>query len=371
MQKLLSNLLALTVILGGATRVWAVKIADVTHLYGQQNNMIQGIGMVFGLKGTGDGGDYLPAMKALQSMMDKYNAPATLQELDKSSNVAIVTVQARLPSTGVRRGDKLDVFVMSPGKASSLRGGRLMVTPLTPGANGPVIALAEGAVVIEDPSTPTQGVVRSGLNIEQDLIPPVVINGDRIVLVIEDSAASWGLASTIAKLVNDAEGTDTSGNGGGGGGGGGDGPIATVRDPRTVEVRIPVPERSQPDAFIARVQRLPLPFLPQEARVIINTKTSTIVATSDVEISPVAISYKGLSINVVQPKPVATARTPQVITQTVIPVDTTQQGGAKLQDLVTALEQLKVSADDRINIIKELHRLGRLHAKLIIDGVMP
>jgi flagellar basal body P-ring protein FlgI len=73
----------------------------------------------------------------------------------------------------------------------------------------------------------------------------------------------------------------------------------------------------------------------------------------------------------VLPKPVPTARTPQITQQTSVPLETGQQGGAKLQDLVTALEQLKVPADDRINIVRELHKSGKLHAKLIVDGVMP
>lgn len=334
------------------------KVADVTRLQGQHSNILTGVGLVYGLKGTGDGGDYLPAIRPLQAMLERYNQPTTIQELNKTGNVAIVTVTARLPTNGVRKGDKLDVFVMSMGAASSLRGGRLVITPLSARPDAPVIAVGEGAITLEDASTPTVGVIKGGLSVEQDLFQPFVQRGERITLIIDDAAASWGLASTIAKLVNEDGATDGS-------------VIAVARDPRTVEVTIPEAERERPDAFIARVQRLPLPVMPQEARVIINTKTNTIIVTGDVEISPVVISYKGLTITTVLPKVAPSPRNPQVVTQTAVPVETGTQGGPRLQDLVSAMEQLRVPAEDRINIIKELHRSGKLHAKLVLDGVMP
>lgn len=344
----------------GARPVWAVKIADVTRIYGQQNNILTGVGLVYGLKGTGDGGDYLPAIRPLQAMLEKYNNRATLEELSKSGNVALVTVTATLPSNGVRRGDRLDVFVMSMGAASSLRGGRLVFSPLTGMPGGPTFGLAEGAIVLEDASTPTTGVIKQGMIVEEDLAQPFIQGGRQITLVVEDAASSWGLASTIAKLINDAESADGK-------------MIASVVDPRTIEVEIPESERERPDGFIARIQRLPLPIMPQEARVIINTRTSTIIVTGDVEISPVVISYKGLTIQTVTPKPVASPRTPVVTMQTAIAVETggAMQGNAKLQDLVGALEQLKVPAEDRINIVRELHKSGKLHAKLVVDGAQP
>lgn len=341
---------------------WAVKVADVTRIYGQQNNVLTGVGLVYGLRGTGDGGEYLPAIRPLQAMLERYNNPATLAELSKSGNVALVTVTATLPSNGVRRGDRVDVFVMSMGAATSLRGGRLVFTPLTARPGGPVFGLAEGSVVIEDPATPTTGVIKQGLIVEEDLQQPFIQGGRMLTLVVEDSAASWGLASLIAKLINDSE--DVMGR-----------PIARAVDPRTVEVEIPEAERERPDAFIARIQRLPLPVMPQEARVIINTRTSTIIVTGDVQISPVVVSYRGLTIQTITPPPVPTPRTPLITQRGTVPLETPDApaggGTARLQDLVAALEQLKVPAEDRINIVKDLHKSGKLHAKLVIDGVQP
>lgn len=352
----LFSLVAAVLLIAGEAQ--AVKIADITRIYGQQNNVLTGVGLVYGLKGTGDGGDYMPAIRPLQAMLEKYNNPATLAELQKSTNIALVTITATLPSNGVRQGDRVDVFVMSMGAASSLRGGRLIFSPLTGRPGGPVFGVAEGSVTLEDSSTPTSGVIKQGLIVEEDLQQPYIRNGRYITLVIDDATASWGLASTMAKLINDAEAP------------GGE-ILATARDPRTVEVTIPDAEVQRPDGFISRIQRLPLPIMPQEARVIINSKTGTMIVTGDVEISPVVISYKGLTITTVTPKPPPSVRTPQISQQMAVPVETGTAGGGKLQDLVTALEQLRVPIDDRINIVKELHKSGKLHAKLVIDGVQP
>src|SRR5436309_15548315 len=94
-----------------AVSAHAVKIADITRLGGQRTNVLTGLGLVYGLKGTGDGGDFLPAIKPLASMLGKFADPATVQELSKASNVALVSVTATVPPNGVRNGDKLDVYI--------------------------------------------------------------------------------------------------------------------------------------------------------------------------------------------------------------------------------------------------------------------
>src|SRR5436305_4510481 len=101
-----------------ASPVYAVKIADITRLSGQRTNVLTGLGLVYGLKGTGDGGDFLPAIKPLASMLGKFSDPATIQELTKVGNVALVSITATVPSNGVRNGDKLDLYVTSLGAAT-------------------------------------------------------------------------------------------------------------------------------------------------------------------------------------------------------------------------------------------------------------
>ena len=333
----------------------AVKVADITRLSGQRPNVLTGLGLVVGLKGTGDGGDYLPAIKPLASLLSKFADPTSVQELGNVDNVALVLLSAKVPSNGVRDGDQIDVYVMSQGAAKSLKGGRLFVTPMTgPIPDSGIFAMAEGAVEIEDPSTPTVGLVKAGAVMEADMPSQVIDPNGRFTLILQDPAADWTTASTIAKTINEAEAADGE-------------VLAVAIDPKNIVVTIPSSERARPDSFISRVRQLPVPLLPTEARVQINERTGTLIVTGDVEISPVVISHKGLTITTIEPQPVPSQRAPVLKTKDVIPVSTTGRGGAKLQDLVNALEQLKVPASDRITIVKELYKTGMLHAKLIVE----
>jgi len=332
----------------------ATKIADITRIDGQRTNTIVGLGLVFGLKGTGDGGEFQPAIKPLAQMLGYFNDPATIEQLNKVGNVALVSITATVPVNGVRDGDKLDVFVSSIGKASSLKGGRLFVTPL----KGPdpkskeIFALASGPLTMEDPSNPVVGKIPGGCVMEQTLRADLVNNG-RFILIIENPSASWATASTIAKVINEYAEGET-------------GAQAFAVDPKNIVVMLPTMERERPDSFIARIQALPLPDISMEARVTINEKTGSLIFTGDVEIAPVVIIHKGLTITVIPQAPGRPA--PQVpMTQEAIPLDTSNTGGAKLQDLVNTLDQLKVPAEDRIEIVKQLHKTGKLHAKLITE----
>jgi flagellar P-ring protein precursor FlgI len=345
----------------------AVKVADITRLNGARTNILIGQGLVFGLKGTGDGGAFMPAIRELVALLTKFSDPTTVTELANASNVAIVQLTATIPANGVRNGDHVDVHVTSIGAATSLHGGRLFLSPMLGPTAQPYIphdadgnplkpvpfALAEGEVIVEDPTSPTAGVVKGGAVMEVDLPARYIDNAGRFTLILDDPSASWTTASTIAKLINEAGDTGEL--------------IATAVDPKNVVVTIPASERERPDSFISAVLRLPVPMLPTEAKVQINEKTGTMIVTGDVEISPVVISHKGLTITTISPQPTYTARNPQISTKEVIPLDTTNQGGGKLQDLANAFDALHVPAEDRITIVKELYKTGKLHAKLVVE----
>ena len=342
-------------VLGLARRAQAVKIADITRIDGQRSNTLTGLGLVYGLKGTGDGGDFMPAIKPLVSMLRKFNDPAAVADLAKVQNVAVVSLTATIPRNGVRAGDRIDVYVTSIGAAGSLRGGRLFICPMQgPIPDGGVFAMSEGPVTVEDPSTPTVGLVKGGCVMEVDLQQKYIDRG-QFKLILEDPAASWTTASMIARTINGAESENGE-------------TIAFANDPKEVVVNIPPAERERPDSFISRIQQLGIPIVATEARVQINERTGTLIVTGDVEISPVVISHKGLTITTINPPPQPTARTPVVNSKNVVSLDTVSAGqNAKLQDLVNALEQLKVPVDDRIIIVKELYKTGKLHAKLVTE----
>jgi flagellar P-ring protein precursor FlgI len=343
------------VVLALAAQAQAVKIADVTRLSGQRTNVLTGLGLVYGLKGTGDGGDFAAAIRPLAGMLGKFSDPVTIQELTKAQNVAIVNLTATIPSTGAREGDHIDVRVASVGAAQTLKGGRLFVCPMMgPIAGSGIFALSEGPLDLEDPSNPNVGVVHGGAVMEVDLPVRYVDNG-RFSLILEAPSANWTTAHLIAKTINGAESLNGE-------------EVATAIDAKEILVQIPTAEREHPDSFISRVQQLPLIMLPTEARVTINSKKGTMIVTGDVEISPVVISHKGLTIDTINPPPVPRPGNPLITSRQSIAIDTTNQGGARLQDLVAALEQLRVPVEDRITIVQELYKTGKLHAKLIEES---
>lgn len=353
-MKLTLPILTLLATLGlFAPAAWAVKVADITHISGQRTNVLTGVGLVVGLKGTGDGGDFQAAMRPLAILLTKFADRVDVKELSNATNVAIVTVFATIPSNGARNGDKLDCYVSSFGAATSLKGGRLFPVLMTDPLGTFPWAVSSGPLDVPDPSSPNSAVVTQGCVMEKDIEQKYFDDNGLFTLVIENPAASWTTASRIAQIINDAEGAAGE-------------TLAVAKDPKTVEVVIPRSERLHPDGFISRVQRLPVPsiVLANEARVLINTRTKEIIMTGDVEISPVVISHNGLTITTVVPPP----RGPQVNTRSAIALDTTNEGGAKLQDLVNAMDQLKVPTEDRITIIEQLYTTGNLHAKLIIEG---
>ncbi|MFQ6048822.1 MAG: flagellar basal body P-ring protein FlgI [Phycisphaerae bacterium] len=359
----------------------AVRIGDITRLKGRRQNKLVGLGLVVGLKGSGDGGRYMPAMRPLASLLKRFNDPAfSVAELENAKNVAIVHVEATLPDNGVREGDRVDVQVSSIGAAKSLLGGRLVLTPL----QGPspqaaeVMALASGPVVVPDTRVPTTGLVHQGATMERSVLhsyvvradeleqphPPLPADGHYITLVIDDAHASWAMAATIAMSINDRFASPGRSE-----------PLAVAADPKNVIVRVPPEELQDVAGFIGSIESHDLiaedVMEATEARVKINRTTGTIVITGEVEISPAVITHKGLTIRTVSPPVQPTAMNPMIEQQQWVALNPGRIGTAKqtqkLADLVQALNQLKVPVEDRIAIIEELHKTGKLHAKLIVE----
>lgn len=336
-----------------ASAASAVRIGDVTHLKGQRINHLTGMGLVVGLNGTGDGGNYLPAIRPLAAMLTQFANPVlSMDELKNAKNVALVAVEATLPEYGAREGDRVDVKVTSIGAAKSLVGGRLLITPL----QGPhkadqrIYALAAGPVHVPDTLVPTTATISQGATLESDIIYHYVVD-NQITLVVDDAHASWGMAHAIAQMI--VEESSEPGRVSG---------IAKAMDPKNVIVTIPPVDRASPAAFIARIEGLDL-LLPQtEARVKVNRRTGTIIVSGDVEISPVAISHKGLTINTAPAGQMGQGGPDEFVG-----IDTARRGGTKMADLIDALNLLKVPVEDRITIIEELHKTGKLHARLVVE----
>lgn len=337
----------------------AVQIGDLVRIKGSEQNKLVGMGLVVGLKGTGDGGKFRPAMEPLARVVRHFiNESSVAADLKDAKNVALVALEATTPAAGSREGDRVDVYVSAVGSAKSLAGGRLLLMPMTgPLPDSAVFAYASGAVTIEGDGVPTTGVVRNGAQLVGDIRARFIDESGRMTLVLKDANATFQIASTVAATVNSLNPDGER--------------IAVAADAKNVVIDIPRPELRNPAQFIAAIlsQYLDRGFIETGARVRINEKTGTIVLTGDVEISPVVIMHGGLTITMITPPPVPTKETPRVEEQTVVGIETGDgtRGGIKLASLIAAFNQLKIGVKDRITIVKEIHSLGKLHADLVFE----
>jgi len=339
-----------------------VRVSSICRVKGQEVNKIHGIGLVLGLNGTGDGAKFGPMIRGLASALDHFNVRALSRaELAKTKNVALVVVSATIPPTGARQGDQFDVHVVSMGSCKSLKGGRLFWTPL----QGPqkdakaVLAYAEGPVSIDDPDNPTSGRVVKGGVLEAEFLNLYKIEDTQtgeqyFTLVLENSHASFQAASEIASRINSHEQLRT-----------GLKEVARALDPKNVRVLIPKADRDDPVPYIASILNLGLRLVTSRPKVIINERTGTVIIDGNVEISPVVITHKNLTVILSRPAP-ATPEAPPAPpeTGTVVKLEHEAQGGINLQDLVDALNRLKIETADLIEIIRELDASGNLHAWL-------
>ncbi len=341
----------------------ATQIRNVVTLKGSEQSVISGIGVVVGLNGTGDG-EFGPAHKAvLAAVTRNLDATATPADFTDADSIALVHVRAVVPAEGVRSGvDRLDVTVATVNDAESLKGGVLLDAVLFgPGENGKAFAVASGDIVLEDEeANPRRAKVARGAHMVRDIPSVNMDQHNRMTLVIDQSKASWELAHYIADTINgvmvlsdDAE------------------PIAFAVDPKNVIIHVPdvaVVAEGIPSADFVRqimVTTIDPEIAAGGARVIINRAEGTIAMTGDVELSPVIISHKGMTIQIVTPEPEPDENQPRVENVDFVALDPDNRGGPRLRQLLDALNTLNVEADDRIAIIKQIHDLGVLHAELI------
>jgi flagellar P-ring protein precursor FlgI len=320
------------------------QLRNICTIYGQKETPIIGIGLVVGLSRTGDGGKNAAAMRALASTLRYLNNPVeSAKELTDAANVAMVAISATIPKEGASNGQRLDCYVTSTLGAKSLKGGRLLISPIRmPNVNDlTVVGLASGPVVIEDPEVLTSGRVPNGIVLERDFRTQFIDmkHGNRVTLVIDAAHATFGVASHIVERIN----TEFY-------------PVlhvkpATALGPDRVEVAVPELYRDDPVGFIAWLLDIDVMTPQTEARVWINTKSKTVLIHGDVQISPVVISHKNLKVEVagnpIDPAPFAGLSSGQEKQQ--------------LEDLLNGLSALKVSNEDVISIVRELYRSGNLH----------
>ncbi|MBK8267494.1 MAG: flagellar basal body P-ring protein FlgI [Planctomycetes bacterium] len=333
---------------------FATSISDVSHLKGRRSNTLMGYGLVVGLSGTGDGGKYAASIRQLQAMLNRFEIPVTQAELTDTKNVAIVWVEVKLPENGVREGDSVDVQVSAVGAAKSLQNGRLIPTPLQGPGLDRIFAFAQGAVRVLDPKLKSTGVITNGAVLEEDVIHSYINDSWEFTLVLEDVHASHALAAAIAQAINEDQSEVGQLR-----------QFARAIGPKNVVIDIPIEYRPNPAEFIGRVEGLELLMPTSEGRIVINRRTDTIIVGEGVEMGPAAIVHGGMTIRMTMPEPKPTEQNPKITDNYAAPLDTTNQGGPKLQDLVNKLNQLNVPAKDIIEIVENLYKTGKIRGKLV------
>lgn len=341
----------------------ATNVQDLVRIKGQERNVVTGMGIVVGLPGTGDKSkDSMVAARPYAMLLQNMGDPlGSLAELAKADAYAIVEVSMEIPPAGVREGDRLDVTVSSLFNAKSLEGGKLVVSPLRiPRPDAPnlaPLAFAEGPIVIEGANSRI-GVIRGGGQMLADIRTNPVTNGGTITLVLKDQYAGYPVATTVANAINDEFGID------------GRSDLAAVEDAKNIRILLPPADRASPAQFIATLMTIPIdPSLIQtEARIVINERAGIILVTGNVEIGPVGITHKGLTITSVTPAPVPTPAAPTIETTQWTGMDTTDRtsrNSTRLVDLLDAFKQLQVPVADQIAVIHELKKTGALHAEIV------
>ncbi len=188
--------------------------------------------------------------------------------------------------------------------------------------------------------------------------PWIKSDAEYITLVLDETHAGWSMAAAIAQAVDKELSVSANVD-----------RVALAIDSKNIVVLLPAHQKGDPASWIRDVERTPILMESNEARVVINRAAGTIVVTGDTRMSPVVISQRGLTVTVANPMPDGTpVPKPAFALQEWVPVDIERTRQANVRDLLEALNNLKVPFEDRVSIIEQVHRAGKLHARMIYEG---
>jgi flagellar P-ring protein precursor FlgI len=366
--SLLAGIASLVAFTASPPAAHAERIKDMAQVQGVRTNQLVGYGLVVGLDGTGDQTSQAPfTIQSLTNMLAQLGVVVPSNVTPQLKNVAAVSVHAEMPAF-VKPGQTIDITVNSIANAKSLRGGSLLVTPLH-GLDGQIYAIAQGNLIVSGfgvqgndgskltVNVPSSGRIPNGATIER-AVPTQLAQGDAIFLNLNDP--DFTTATRLVQVVNRGIGVD----------------IATIVDGGSVRVRAPL-DITQRVAFLSTVENLEIDPGSGAAKVIINSRTGTVVISSNVRVSPAAVSHGSLTVSikeeqkVSQPNALATGTT-TVITSSTINVD---QGsnrmflfkpGVELEQIVHAVNEVGAAPGDLVAILEALKEAGALQAELIV-----
>lgn len=340
-----------------------LKLRDICRVKGQEVNTLQGLGLVVGLKGTGDGPESAPTARMLARMMQKMggqmsldiSGQLTLDDVKSAKNVALVTVTAEVPAVGAQQGDRLDLTVNAI-SAKSIDGGYLMLTPLLgPRADNPTVyAIAQGPLRLNPAGPPTTATIHQGGKMEATVKVPFEREG-KVTLIIDRDFADFDTSQRLEETINSLPDFAISNSGGRGS------PDSVLNaraiDQLHVEVQIPDLYRENPIAFISSMMSAPISLPSKSNRVVINEREGVVIIGEDVEIAPALVTHEKLRIEAKGGR------------GNFVPVDgkAPPEGNAKLKALADALNALDVPPSDLIAIIKGLKAKGDLYGEVVFQ----
>ncbi|EMQ2878107.1 flagellar basal body P-ring protein FlgI [Vibrio navarrensis] len=347
------------------TSAQAARIKDVSQVAGVRSNQLVGYGLVSGLPGTGESTPFTE--QSFNAMLQNFGIQLPAGTKPKIKNVAAVMVTAELPPFS-KPGQQIDITVSSIGSAKSLRGGTLLQTFLK-GLDGQVYAVAQGNLVVSGFSAegadgskivgnnPTVGIISSGAMVERE-VPTPFGRGDFITFNLLES--DFTTAQRMADAVNNFLGPQ----------------MASAVDATSVRVRAPR-DISQRVAFLSAIENLEFDPADGSAKIIVNSRTGTIVVGKHVRLKPAAVTHGGMTVaikenlSVSQPNSFGGGNT-VVVPNSDISV-TEKEGkmfkfepGLTLDDLVRAVNQVGAAPSDLMAILQALKQAGAIEGQLII-----
>jgi len=350
----------------------ADRIKDLTSLAGIRSNQLVGYGVVVGLAGSGDGNTGI-TLQSMQSLVARFGITSGLDGFN-GDNAAAVMITADLPPF-TKPGQSIDVTISTVGGATSLKGGTLLMSPLL-GADGETYAIAQGNVVVGglgveggDNSSltvniPTVGRIPGGASVER-LVPTEFLSTDFVILNLH--RGDFSTANNIANAIDSVLGVGT----------------AIPLDTNSIRVRAPE-DPTQKVAFVSVLENIEVQRSEPAAKIIVNSRTGTLVISGNVKVTPAAVSHGTLSVKVSEDVEIeggdataigdgaqanaAAAEIPQ--TEIEVKEDLAKaflfDAGVSLSDLVDAINAVGATPSDLVAILEALREAGALNAELIV-----
>jgi len=344
----------------------AVRIKEVAAIQGVRSNQLVGYGLVVGLDGTGDQTTSAPfTTQSLNALLQQMGVTVPAGTNMQLKNIAAVMVTAQLPAFA-QPGQALDVNVSSLANAKSLRGGTLIATPLK-GADGQIYALAQGNLIVGGAGASaggskvqinhlSAGRIPEGATVERS-VPTPLSQGEYLQLDLNTN--DFNTAREVVRSINTRMGSGT----------------AQALDGRVVRVRMPESTDARV-AFLADIENLDVARATPSAKVVINARTGSVVMNQAVTLAACAVAHGSLSVTINSTpqvsQPNAFSKTGQTVVSEKNDITITQQAGsliqmpagAKLADVVKALNSLGATPQDLLAILQAMKSAGALVAEL-------